>query len=444
MGFKIIFSIKPEIIVCGSILGFNKRLTPKTKIWGVGFHNKEDITIVKNKNLFYAVRGRLTLNKLNLTSSIGLGDPGLLLSIFFKPITKKKYDICIISHYIDYKWFKKNYGNQYFIIHMGNNNIEEIANSINKCNFIFSSSLHGIIFSHSLGIPAVHLEHKMLNSKNNFKFKDYYSILDIPYIKENVNSENLDIIVKKYEKNRLAYLPSNKIIKQIQENLLFSFPYQNMNNVICTFVKNEIKNINNWCKYHLNLGFDNIYIYNYNDNSTNYIGDYIDDKIKNKVHILNLNNKKLEKKKVYLKFYNLFKFNFKWCVFIDIDKFIILSKWNHISQFLNEPIYKNTTSIIFKWFLNKKNYLMESSYKQSITKIKTKKTITNFFECQKNHIIKNGLNGIYFQSVKYLKDNSQISLELYQYDKNNLSDAEILFKSNYDGISYINNYITKN
>lgn len=237
---------------------------------------------------------------------------------------------------------------------MGNNKIEEIANSINKCNFILSSSLHGIIFSHSLGIPAVHLERKMLNSKNNFKFKDYYSILDIPYIKEDLNRENLDIIVKKYQENRMAYLPNIKIIRQIQENLLFSFPYQNMNNIICTLVKNENKknkNINNWCKYYLNLGFDNIYIYNNNDNKTDYIGDYIDYTIKNKVHILNLNNKNLEKKKVCLNFYNLFKFNFKWCAFIDIDKFIILNKWNHISQFLNEPIYKNTTSITFKWMI---------------------------------------------------------------------------------------------
>ena len=67
---------------------------------------------------------------------------------------------------------------------MGTNDIENIANSINKCNFIFSSSLHGIIFSHSLGIPAIHLENRILDSKNNYKFKDYYSTLDIPYIKE--------------------------------------------------------------------------------------------------------------------------------------------------------------------------------------------------------------------------------------------------------------------
>ena len=212
MGYKVIFSKNPELVVCGSILGSKKYNPKNTKVWGVGFHLEEKEIVIKNPNLFYAVRGRLTLNKLNLTSNIVLGDPGLLLSIFYKPNTKKEYDICIISHYIDYKWFVKHYGNQYCIINMANDNIEEIANSINKCNFIFSSSLHGIIFSHSLGIPAVHLEHKILRSKTNFKFKDYYSILDIPYIKEDLKKDNLDAIVKKYEKNRLAFLPSSKII----------------------------------------------------------------------------------------------------------------------------------------------------------------------------------------------------------------------------------------
>ena len=70
-----------------------------------------------------------------------------------------------------------------------------------------------------------------------------------------------------------------------------------MNNIICTFVQNQNKNINNWCKYYLNLGFDNIYIYNKNDGPSDYIGDFINDKIKSKVHILNLNNKKVDKNK---------------------------------------------------------------------------------------------------------------------------------------------------
>lgn len=173
MGFIVHYSNEPEIIICGSILGFIKSINTNIKIWGVGFHFDEEVSYIKNPNNIYAVRGKLSLQKLNMTIKIALGDPGLLLSKFFKPITNKKYDICIVSHYIDYKIFSKKYGDEYYVINMGNNNIEKIANSINKCHFVFSSSLHGIIFSHSLGIPAIHLENKNLSSKRNFKFKDY-------------------------------------------------------------------------------------------------------------------------------------------------------------------------------------------------------------------------------------------------------------------------------
>ena len=368
MGFKVVFSKKPELIVCGSILAFNSRISNNTKVWGVGFHYYKQSTIIKDPNLFYAVRGKLTLNRLNLKSNIALGDPGLLLSLFYKPISKKLFDICIVSHSVDYKWFIKNYNDKYFIISMNNNNIEELANLIYKCKFIFSSSLHGIIFSHSLGIPAVHLEHKMLISKKNFKFKDYYSVLDIPYIKEDLKKENLDDIVKKYENNRFKYLPSKKKIRQIQDSLSSSFPYQKMNYVICTFSENENKNINNWCNYYLNLGFDNIYLYLYdnsNYNTTYYIGDYIDDKIKKRVHIININNKNNKEyiHNSYITFYNLFKLNFKWCAFIDISVFISLGKWNNISQLLNDPIFKNASIIKFKWNINEKSYLIDSSDK---------------------------------------------------------------------------------
>ena len=104
MGYDVQYSNNPDIVICGSILGFNKYLSNNTKIWGIGFHFNKDFTLLNNEHLFYAVRGKLTLNKLNFNSNIALGDPGLLLSKFFKPDTKKQYDICIISHYLDYKY----------------------------------------------------------------------------------------------------------------------------------------------------------------------------------------------------------------------------------------------------------------------------------------------------------------------------------------------------
>ena len=68
---------------------------------------------------------------------------------------------------------------------MGINDVAKVANKINKCNFVFTSSLYGIFFPHSLDVPAIHIENIQLMSKNNFKFKDFffYSVLVITYIK---------------------------------------------------------------------------------------------------------------------------------------------------------------------------------------------------------------------------------------------------------------------
>ena len=68
----------------------------------------------------------------------------------------------------------------------------------------------------------------IINDVKNFKFKDYYSVLDIPYIKENLKKDNLNDIIKKYNNDemRMKFLPSKKIINQIQDNLLSCFPYK--------------------------------------------------------------------------------------------------------------------------------------------------------------------------------------------------------------------------
>ena len=111
---------------------------------------------------------------------------------------------------------------------MNNNDVEKTLTEINKCDFICSSSLHGIIFAHSYGIPAVHVELKELESKKNFKFKDYYSVFDdIQYekisIKDFVN--NIDWYIK-YLPSAQGYVPDQLKVQQIQKDLLNSFPYK--------------------------------------------------------------------------------------------------------------------------------------------------------------------------------------------------------------------------
>ena len=70
-----------------------------------------------------------------------------------------------------------------------------------------------------------------------------------------MKKDNLNNIIKKIKDSRIKYLPSRAIVKQIQDNLLFCFPYQKMTNIIWAIYENDIKYINSWCEYLLNLGF---------------------------------------------------------------------------------------------------------------------------------------------------------------------------------------------
>ena len=91
---------------------------------------------------------------------------------------------------------------------------------------------------------------------------------------------------------------------------------------ICCIAKNENKYINNWVNYHLNIGFSHIYIFDNNDSSTPYVGDYIEQK--DKVTIFNKNNihQQSFQLRCYQEFYDKYLNTFDWCAFIDVDEFI--------------------------------------------------------------------------------------------------------------------------
>ena len=82
-----------------------------------------------------------------------------------------------------YKKLYDKFHTKYKVINMATNDLESLFEEICKSELVISSSLHGIIFAHSFGVPAIHIEETDIGSKDNFKFKDYYSVLDIDYVK---------------------------------------------------------------------------------------------------------------------------------------------------------------------------------------------------------------------------------------------------------------------
>lgn len=224
---KIIFGV-------GSILDF----APKNAVvWGSGFREYNSQTNAIN---ILAVRGYLSRNLLNNQDKIVVGDPALLLPIIYpkKQCIQKK--IAIIPHYKEVNIFKEFNTNNYDIIDPRTTNVEDFINKIVQYEYILSSSLHGVIISHSYGIKALWIRHGNVGS-SDFKYYDYFSsvnIINYPILNAlkiiQLTENEITLI---FSKNYTQSLPQCNLAT-LQSNLLKCAPfglkdYIYEKNVIC-------------------------------------------------------------------------------------------------------------------------------------------------------------------------------------------------------------------
>lgn len=166
----------------------------KSIIWGSGVLSPTDDLLHKPFKV-KAVRGPLTRNYL-LQKGIDCpevyGDPALLLPRFYQPeFLNKKYKMGIIPHYVD----KNNplldrFRDTEDIIVLDVQDYGSFNSFINKicsCQFIASSSLHGLIISDAYGIPNVWVQFSKNIIGGRFKFEDYFlsvkrSLNDFPIV----------------------------------------------------------------------------------------------------------------------------------------------------------------------------------------------------------------------------------------------------------------------
>lgn len=393
----------PDIIGVGSTLD-RDIITKSTLVFGSGRHNMQpQAKFTGNLDNVIAIRGKLSqtwltnYGYLNNSYQI-LGDPGLYISqIYDKPV-KKEHAFGLVCHWKDYNFFKNKYGDRIHVISTQTNNVEAFIDDLRSCKFIFSSSLHGLIFAHSYGIPAVHLKYLCTESKDDFKFKDYYSVLDIDY-KQIIYDNKFNF--EKYLSNITNitdYMPTKRCIQLINTNLSLAISilkqklqkitadrqdvmtackneFNPKNNIIgidnelalpnytedlqksaktkiclCGIAKLENKYIREWTEHYLNLGFDKIYLYDNNDidgeDFTEVIADYIDC---HKVEIINVRGKQNQQIACYNNFYHTYAKKYDWVAFFDIDEFLVLKTDTDIHQYVARAKFKNFDGIAINW-----------------------------------------------------------------------------------------------
>jgi len=162
----------------GSIL---QRCTDKSIIWGSGLISEEAKCQQAPKNIL-AVRGPLTRKKLieqGIACPEIFGDPALLLpEIYPSPDKIKKYKLGIIPHFNDKNdaWLRLEFLNQsdIKIIDIQNKHPLKVVDEMLSCEYIISSSLHGIIIADAYKIPSVWIEFEKPFEDGHFKFQDYF------------------------------------------------------------------------------------------------------------------------------------------------------------------------------------------------------------------------------------------------------------------------------
>lgn len=177
----------PVISAIGSTLHLIDN--PNTVVWGSGLLNENALPQVAPKQIL-AVRGPLTRQVLisnGYDCPEVYGDPALLLPYFYKPKHfRKKYKLGIIPHYVDYpkEEVKKFEGDDdVLIVKMsGYRKWTDIIDQINSCDFVASSSLHGLIVAESYGVPNLWVEIKeplVGDVSRRFKFHDFFQSMGL-------------------------------------------------------------------------------------------------------------------------------------------------------------------------------------------------------------------------------------------------------------------------
>ena len=195
-------------------------------VWGAGT-NKIDIKI-SGRHFYHAVRGKESLKQIDcVNKDLALGDPGLLASLMSERCTPSNCKrLGIIPHYLD----KENKRLSAFLQNKSSKIIdvydhpEKVISEIRGCDFIISSSMHGLIISDAFGIPNIRAAFRE-EDLDSYKIKDYYSIYNIDkpsLLSVCTDSSAKEILNIDYE---LLFGDYERLfLDNIKQNLIDSFP----------------------------------------------------------------------------------------------------------------------------------------------------------------------------------------------------------------------------
>lgn len=221
---------------------------------------------------------------------------------------------------------------------------------------------------------------------------------------------------------------------------------------LCALAKNEHKYINEWVNHYIKLGVDKIFLFDNDDKGSPYIGDFIDKELRSKVRIINARgiHYKGVQHDFYSNFYEIENRNFDWCLFCDIDEFLV--GIDDIKQFLKQPKFITYEQIRVKWKLygddNKITRDMSKPLLGAFSKEITKSYSRDLkrevrLQDQAKSIVKGHLKNIMFTSVHFAIHKPNTLLRSCLPSGKLCESATTIYEDYSKEVVFLNHYMTK-
>jgi hypothetical protein len=167
------------LLAAGSIA---HRGRPGARVWGSGFIARE--SAVPAGMTWHAARGPISRDMVLASGqecAAVFGDPALLAPLVYKPKRIGGGGTGLVLHYSHLKLARPGDAALISPVRCGADGAKAFIDEICRCDYIFSTSLHGLIFANAYGIPArwCHFHAKKL-SGDGMKFADYFQGVGAP------------------------------------------------------------------------------------------------------------------------------------------------------------------------------------------------------------------------------------------------------------------------
>lgn len=149
-------------------------------VWGSALIDEDHRATASEDVLVTAVRGPLTLRRMSGVSRVAFGDPGIFADEVWPETreSEKRYRLGFVPHYVDMEnealcqIAVRDHGQAITVIDPCAP-VRDVVRAISECEAIISSSLHGLVFAESLGIPNAWVRLSGKVAGGSFKFRDW-------------------------------------------------------------------------------------------------------------------------------------------------------------------------------------------------------------------------------------------------------------------------------